>query len=566
MRHSSRYLSRGFWLRATALVAVVATVAGCRRGDAPGGAAPVSPADVSTVRILFAYGSEKQKWVDDVVATFNRSDARVRGRRIAVEAVPMGSGELVDEILAGRLKAHVASPASKLALAVANASSRAATGRDLVGPTESLVVSPVVIAMWRPMAEALGWGKRPIGWKDILELARDERGWAARGRPEWGPFRFGHTHPQYSNSGLAAVLAAAYAAAGKTASLTVADVARPGTAELVGGIERAVVHYGSSTGFFGRTMFAEGPSYLSAAVLYESMVAESARHVADLRFPVVAIYPSEGTFWSDHPVGIVDRDWVTAQQREAAGVFIAFLLARPQQERALQFGFRPADVSIPLGPPIDRQLGVDPAEPKTTLEVPSVQVVEAVLALWQKSKKHADIVLALDTSGSMEDDDKLPHAVAGAGAFVDLLDAEDRVSILRFDDRGSWVVKDQPAGQGRDALKRALSGLIANGGTAMYDAVSMAVTQVRSGSDSTRIKAVVVLTDGDDKNSAMRLDRLVEQIGGRETGGVRVFTIGYGKDARQDVLDKLAGAGRGRYYKGSPETIREVFRDISTFF
>lgn len=95
---------------------------------------------VAAVRLVFAYGSEKQGWVDDVAATFNAGDTRAGGTRIRVQAVPMGSGELVGEILSGRLQAHVASPASKLALTVANASSRAATGRDLLGPTESLQV------------------------------------------------------------------------------------------------------------------------------------------------------------------------------------------------------------------------------------------------------------------------------------------------------------------------------------------------------------------------------------------------------------------------------------------
>ena len=34
------------------------------------------------------------------------------------------------------------------------------------------------------------------------------------------------------------------------------------------------------------------------------------------------VYPKEGTFWSDHPVGIVDREWVTPERREAAEIYI----------------------------------------------------------------------------------------------------------------------------------------------------------------------------------------------------------------------------------------------------
>ena len=64
---------------------------------------------------------------------------------------------------------------------------------------------------------------------------------------------------------------------------------------------------------------------------------------------MVAIYPKEGTFWSDHPVGIVEREWVTPAHREAAKVYIQYLLQRPQQERAITYGFRPGAVDVPSG-------------------------------------------------------------------------------------------------------------------------------------------------------------------------------------------------------------------------
>src|SRR5262249_49852007 len=159
------------------------------------------------------------------------------------------------------------------------------------------------------------------------------------------------------------LLAEAYAGAGKISALTLDDVKKPSTANFIQGVEQAVVHYGSSTGFFGRKMFQNGPGYLSAAVLYESMVIESRDPKAyQLPFPIVAVYPKEGTFWSDHPVGIVERDWVTPEAREGAQAYIEFLSARPQQERAMTFGFRPGDPSVALAAPLDAAHGIDPRE------------------------------------------------------------------------------------------------------------------------------------------------------------------------------------------------------------
>ena len=65
--------------------------------------------------------------------------------------------------------------------------------------------------------------------------------------------------------------------------------------------------------------------------------------------------------------------------------------------------------------------GVDPAEPKTTLEVPSAQVMDGILTLWSQRKKPADVVLVLDTSGSMNDDSKIQNAREGAKQLVSLL-------------------------------------------------------------------------------------------------------------------------------------------------
>src|SRR5262249_46762115 len=159
------------------------------------------------------------------------------------------------------------SPASVAFIKLGNAQSQSKYGKDLIASTENLMLSPVVIAMWKPMAEALGWDKKPIGWSEILSLARNQQGWESYGYPQWGRFKFGHTHPQFSNSGLISLFAEVYAASGKTAGLTPSDVTKPRIGDFLSGIENSVVHYGSSTGFFGRQMFSTGPQYLSAAVL-----------------------------------------------------------------------------------------------------------------------------------------------------------------------------------------------------------------------------------------------------------------------------------------------------------
>jgi Ca-activated chloride channel family protein len=522
-----------------------------------------------TVELLFTYGSEKEEWVKAVTERFNQQGAKTAsGKEIHVEAVAQGSGEMIDDLLSGDRKAHLASPASAVFLQLGNARSRARMGKDLIGPTQNLVLSPVVIAMWKPMAEAIGWGKKPVGWSDVLALARDPKGWAAHGHPEWGAFKLGHTHPETSNSGVAALLAEVYAGAGKVAGLKLADIEKPQTVSMVAGIESAIVHYGSSTGFFGKRLFSDGPQYLSAAVLYENMVAESYGPQYKLPFPVVAVYPKEGTFWSDHPVGIVEREWVTPEHREAAKIYIDYLLARPQQEEALRFGFRPAAVEVPLAAPVDAAHGVDPREPQTTLEVPPPEVVDAVLRLWHEHKKRSDITLVLDISGSMNEDGKIENAKAGAAQLLTLLDPEDRFSFLPFNTQTAWAGEGLRLADARDQLTGTVSGIFANGGTALYDAVAEACDHALARREPGRIAAIVVLSDGADTHSSLKLSELVSKLraSGESGGGVRVFTIGYGRDAQRPVLESISEVTQARYYAGNPANIRTVFREISTFF
>lgn len=553
------------------VMAVIAAVVWSRSGGpvetpADPTAAQQPPADALAIR--FVYGSEKQAWVEAVTADFNARKTAIAGRPVFVTAVAKGSGELIDDVLAGRDQADLVSPASAAFITLGNAQSRAATGSDLVAKSENVVLSPVVIAMWKPMAEALGWPQTRIGWSDILALAQDPRGWESKGQAQWGRFRFGHTHPEFSNSGLQTLLAEAYAGAGKQAGLVVADVQKPEVAAFVNGIERAVVHYGSSTGFFAKRMFAGGPGYLSAAVLYENLVIEANSAAQPPSFPVVAIYPKEGTFWSDHPTGVVERPWVTAERRQAAQAYLRFLLERPQQEAALRFGFRPAAVEVAVAAPIDAAHGADPKEPSTTLETPSAEVIAASIAMWRGAKKPAHVALVLDTSGSMEEDGKIAAAREGAAEFIGLLGDGDRLSLMTFSSAPRWLGRNQPLSSVRDKAQAQTRGLIASGKTALNDAVLQAMQALREDPDADCIKAVVVLSDGADTTSSTSLDNLLARIDpGPESGGaIRVFTIAYGKDAAGDVLKQIAETTQAKAYTGSTGDIRSVFRDIATFF
>src|SRR5438128_1310603 len=100
--------ARAAW-PALALCALM-LASGCESPERHGAAPAVSSAAPAPQKLdlLFTYGSEKQAWIEDVTRSFNASGARTRsGRPIQVEAVPLGSGESIDELLDGRRHAHL---------------------------------------------------------------------------------------------------------------------------------------------------------------------------------------------------------------------------------------------------------------------------------------------------------------------------------------------------------------------------------------------------------------------------------------------------------------------------
>jgi Ca-activated chloride channel family protein len=572
------------WGCAGVIVALVAVSGGGCKKTAPddpnataatsGAPAPAAPANA--VRVLVAYGSEKKTWLEEEVRAFLATSPRVGDRPIAVETKVMGSGEAVQAILRGELKPHVLSPASSAYNTLLNDAWTQQPGHaQAIAPAgDPLLLSPIVIALWKPMAEALGWPGKRLGWKDLLAVARDPQGWGRHGHAEWGAFKLGHTHPEYSNSGLLAVLAAAYAGAGSTRGLTTAQLDGKPVTSFVNAVEKSIVHYGKSTGFFADSMEARGPAYLSAAVLYENLIVESYGKPSSAGIPLVAVYPREGTFWCDHPFSILDAPWVGADERKAAQALLAFLRARPAQERALELGFRPADPAIPVAAPIDAAHGADAKQPQTLLALPDAPVLQKLLALWRAQKRPTDVELLFDKSGSM-DGRPLAEAKKGARTFLERLHPEDQVTLRFFDNNVYPPVGPVKLGDGKADLLARVDGVFAGGGTSLYEAVAAAYDDLsqRAAKDPTRIRGVVLMTDGRDESSkGVTLPDLVTRVRGEGDGAkgaerrVRVFAIAYGAEASDDVLKTIASAGEGTSARGTVEDIVQVYDDMAAFF
>jgi Ca-activated chloride channel homolog len=169
----------------------------------------------------------------------------------------------------------------------------------------------------------------------------------------------------------------------------------------------------------------------------------------------------------------------------------------------------------------------------------------------------------------MNDEDKLTHARDGLQLFLRQFSSRDRVGLIGFSERPYALVPIEEVALDHSALRAAVANLAAGGGTAVYDATAAAVEAVAALHDSSRINAVVVLTDGEDNRSTRSVASLETELKQRaedQERNIRVFTIAYGADANKDVLTEIAAAAGGEAFKGDPKEIAEVYRQISSFF
>lgn len=543
----------------------------------PGDVSVATPLPPGAVAVEFHSSNTKEKWVGEIVADFNAANHQTKsGKTIVVVARHVTSGGSYQAIVDGEIQPVIWSPGSGIWLEKANQTWRDRTSRPLVANVEACPDTlhiPLVIGMWRPMAEALGWPDKPIGWSDLADLATNPDGWAAYGHPEWGTFKFGHAHPDFSNSAMLSVIAEVYAAAGKTSGLTAEDVKSETVQEHVAAVEQTVVHYGKWDKWILDKMVERGPGYLHATPTYENNVVQyNVDRAAELRFPLVSIYPREGTFWVTNPTCILDADWVTAEQREAAEAFIAYMIAPEQQARMMKWALRPADTGVALSEPIDLAHGAIPSvteEQIAPLEEPSEQVTAFVSELWHQVKKKSVAVVLLDRSGSMEGS-KIKAALEGVNLFIDKMNPEDEIVIIAFNGAVSELSPAGKIGQVGETLRQQVNSLYAEGSTALHEAVVAGLRRIealRAQYGDERLYGIVLLSDGQDTvGNPSRAEMLSLLPESSEASGTKIFTIAYGEDADVDLLKTLSNRTNALSLAGTEKDILEIYLSISSYF
>jgi Ca-activated chloride channel family protein len=230
-----------------------------------------------------------------------------------------------------------------------------------------------------------------------------------------------------------------------------------------------------------------------------------------------------------------------------------------------------------VGEPLTEQNGVNAGLPTAELEAPDADMLGQAQGYWTTARRPVDVVVVVDTSGSMAAEGRIEGLREGLNSFIDFLGPRDRIQIITFSGTAQTVLPMSSVGEKRAEAKQIADGLTPNGPTVLYDSALLAYNEIKANGTTSNSRAIVLLTDGRDERllnngqvapgSQATLDDALAGIqSGSEGGaGVKLFTIGYGAGADNAVLQRLAGASSGQHFVAGPETIRQVYETVALF-
>ncbi|MEM6528161.1 MAG: VWA domain-containing protein [Chloroflexota bacterium] len=452
-------------------------------------------------------------------------------------------------------------------------------GREVfdLSDAQATALAPVVMAIWESRLNAIQEtvGYEEIGWEELVAVLDSPNGWQDFGIEDGRRTVFyGHTDPFVSSTALSTLIAEFYAGARQAGyterRLTQEMVSDEDVQENVRRIEEMIRHYSRRTTEF-KEYIAQGPDYLDFVALEENDLIFINEGKTEFQPPerLVALYPKEGTFWHEHPFGIVNANWVTPEQQAGARIFTDYVLLPENQQQIMTQGFRPANPDVELAYPFVPENGVTVEGPSTVLSVPEPQVIAAIQESWAFVKKSADIILLMDISGSMEDEGKLIQAKEAANLFINSMEPNNRIGLAVFNDTVQVRVPLDTIETNATQVAAQIDMLSAGGGTALYDAIQQSTQLFGAENEENRIRAIVLLSDGsntaedgvtlNDATQAIRASR-------DDINPVIVIPVAYGQGADIQALNSIARASATRVQSGSTDDISGILELISSYF
>lgn len=172
-----------------------------------------------------------------------------------------------------------------------------------------------------------------------------------------------------------------------------------------------------------------------------------------------------------------------------------------------------------------------------------------------EAQNYFDVVFALDCSGSMEGE-KNQQSTEATYQFIENLYDGDYFSVIRFNDKADSVFYKQMKEDvvSWNELEEKIMGIEADGGTEIGTALYASMGECADHDDDA-VPMIVLLSDGQSDVS----DEVLQQV---EDSHIKVLSVGFGDDADEELLTKIADLSQGEYYKADTSDLSSVFEKI----
>ena len=166
-------------------------------------------------------------------------------------------------------------------------------------------------------------------------------------------------------------------------------------------------------------------------------------------------------------------------------------------------------------------------------------------AIERTARPRANLVFLIDTSGSMNEPNKLPLVRQSLAMLLDQLAPEDRVAIVTYAGSAGTALEPTPA-RDKARIRAVLDQLGAGGSTAGAEGIRQAYALAAQNLDPSGVNRVILATDGDFNVGITDPEELKGFVQREREKGVFLSVLGYGMGNYNDALmQALAQNGNG---------------------
>ena len=189
----------------------------------------------------------------------------------------------------------------------------------------------------------------------------------------------------------------------------------------------------------------------------------------------------------------------------------------------------------------------------------------------QKDRPPLNLSLVLDRSGSMDDKGKIEYLKQAAKMAVDRLTVRDHLAVVEYDDEITVMWPSQRV-ESTYAIKRLIDALSPRGSTDLVGGMMRGVDEVQNRMKSIdseeAINRVLLLSDGLANVGVTDPRQIRRLVRAAKSDGVRVSTMGLGRDYDEDLMQDIAENAGGRYYYiEHPNQMARIFeQELETLF